>query len=152
MERDERLVFSLNVWTACYPFLSTSDLQSFIGSKSEGFQGELPGVLEEALIALEIGQPIYLAGEPSTLDQPPRHFTKVASLPLLGLENFHQYLDRYPAKEQTRRDFPDTITCPSAFQPGCVAAGARNEGVYYVRQNDSILDTGNARCACFPAG
>jgi hypothetical protein len=103
VERDERLVFSLNVWTACYPFLSTSNLQSFIGGKSEGFQGELPGALEEALIALEIGQPIYLAGEPSALDQRRRHFTKVSSLPLLGLEYFHEYLARYPAKEQIRK-------------------------------------------------
>jgi SLOG-like protein len=34
----------------------------FIGGKREGFQGEMPGLLEEALFALEEGQPVYLAG------------------------------------------------------------------------------------------
>lgn len=33
-----------------------------IGGKREGFQGEMPGLLEEALFAVEQGQPIYLAG------------------------------------------------------------------------------------------
>jgi hypothetical protein len=33
-----------------------------IGGKREGFQGEMPGVLEEALLAFEFGQPVYLAG------------------------------------------------------------------------------------------
>jgi hypothetical protein len=28
-------------------------------------------------------------------------------LPLLGLEYFHEYLDRYPAKEQMRKGLPD---------------------------------------------
>jgi len=39
-----------------------TDGRIFIGGRREGFQGELPGVLEEALIALGVGQPIYLAG------------------------------------------------------------------------------------------
>ena len=30
---------------------------------------------------------------------------KVSSLPLLGLEYFHEYLDRYSAREQMRRGF-----------------------------------------------
>jgi hypothetical protein len=34
----------------------------FIGGRRHGFQGDMPGVLEEALIALDAGQPIYLAG------------------------------------------------------------------------------------------
>lgn len=34
----------------------------FIGGRREGFQGDLPGLVEEAIIALEVGQPIYLAG------------------------------------------------------------------------------------------
>ena len=34
----------------------------FIGGRHEGFQGDLPGLVEEAIIALEVGQPIYLAG------------------------------------------------------------------------------------------
>lgn len=34
----------------------------FIGGKREGFQGNLPGVVEESLLALDAGQPIYLAG------------------------------------------------------------------------------------------
>lgn len=33
-----------------------------IGGKRHGFQGELPGLMEEALIALETRQPVYLAG------------------------------------------------------------------------------------------
>ncbi len=33
-----------------------------IGGRREHFQGDLPGVLEEAIIALEHGQPLYLAG------------------------------------------------------------------------------------------
>lgn len=34
----------------------------FLGGKREGFQGALPGLVEEAVIALEHGQPVYLAG------------------------------------------------------------------------------------------
>ena len=34
----------------------------FIGGKRRGFQGHLPGIVEESLIALEVHQPIYLAG------------------------------------------------------------------------------------------
>jgi len=33
-----------------------------IGGKREGFQGALPGLLEEALISIEYGQPLYLVG------------------------------------------------------------------------------------------
>lgn len=33
----------------------------FLGGKRDGFEGEMPGVLEEAIISLEYGQPIYLA-------------------------------------------------------------------------------------------
>lgn len=33
-----------------------------IGGKREGFQGYIPGLIEEALLALESNQPIYLAG------------------------------------------------------------------------------------------
>ena len=33
-----------------------------IGGRRSGFQGELPGIVEEALIALEDTQPLYLAG------------------------------------------------------------------------------------------
>lgn len=34
----------------------------FLGGKREGFQGRMPGVLEEALLALAAEQPVYLAG------------------------------------------------------------------------------------------
>lgn len=34
----------------------------FLGGKREGFQGELPGLMQEALLTLEYRQPIYLAG------------------------------------------------------------------------------------------
>jgi len=33
-----------------------------IGGRREGFQGDMPGLLEEALLAVEKSQPIYLAG------------------------------------------------------------------------------------------
>ena len=33
----------------------------FLGGKRAGFQGEMPGLLEEAIISLEQGHPIYLA-------------------------------------------------------------------------------------------
>jgi hypothetical protein len=33
-----------------------------IGGKREGFQGDMPGLLEEALISFQQGQPVYLAG------------------------------------------------------------------------------------------
>jgi SLOG-like protein len=37
------------------PFLRTT-------GRRKGLQGNLPGVVEEALISLDAGQPIYLAG------------------------------------------------------------------------------------------
>ena len=39
-----------------------TDGRIFIGGRREGFQGDLPGLVEEAVIALETGQPVYLAG------------------------------------------------------------------------------------------
>src|SRR5690606_10576473 len=42
--------------------LRQQDGRVFLGGRREGFQGELPGLMEEALLALEGGQPIYLAG------------------------------------------------------------------------------------------
>jgi hypothetical protein len=33
-----------------------------IGGRRDGFQGRVPGLLEEAFISIEIGQPLYLAG------------------------------------------------------------------------------------------
>ena len=45
----------------CYMARNTHG-RIFIGGKREGFQGDLPGLVEEAVIALETGQPIYLAG------------------------------------------------------------------------------------------
>jgi hypothetical protein len=33
-----------------------------IGGRRDGFQGDMPGLLEEALFAVEQGQPVYLAG------------------------------------------------------------------------------------------
>lgn len=34
----------------------------FLGGRRAGFQGDRPGLIEESLLALEAGQPIYLAG------------------------------------------------------------------------------------------
>jgi len=39
-----------------------TDGRIFVGGRREGFQGDLPGLVEEAIIALEAGQPVYLAG------------------------------------------------------------------------------------------
>ena len=41
---------------------STSNGRVLIGGRRHGFHGVLPGVLEEALISIEHGQPLYLAG------------------------------------------------------------------------------------------
>ncbi len=43
------------------------------------------------------------ADEPRTLAQLGRYITKVFPLPLLGLEYFHEYLERYSAKGQMRK-------------------------------------------------
>lgn len=45
----------------CYMARNTHG-RIFIGGKREGFQGDLPGLVEEAVIALEAKQPVYLAG------------------------------------------------------------------------------------------
>ena len=39
-----------------------TDGRIFIGGRREGFQGDLPGLVEEAILALEVSQPVYLAG------------------------------------------------------------------------------------------
>lgn len=39
-----------------------SDGRIFIGGKRSGFQGHIPGIVEEAMYALDAKQPIYLAG------------------------------------------------------------------------------------------
>lgn len=39
-----------------------TDGRILIGGRREGFQGDMPGLLEEALLAVERSQPIYLAG------------------------------------------------------------------------------------------
>lgn len=41
---------------------SETNARVLIGGKREGFQGEMPGVLEEAILSIEKGQPLYLAG------------------------------------------------------------------------------------------
>lgn len=38
------------------------DARVLIGGRREGFQGVMPGVIEEALLAIEAGQPLFLAG------------------------------------------------------------------------------------------
>lgn len=49
--------------TSMRRFLTTkSHARIFIGGKRGGFQGDLPGVIEEAIFAVETQQPIYLAG------------------------------------------------------------------------------------------
>lgn len=39
-----------------------TDGRIFLGGRRAGFQGSLPGLVEEAIMALEKGQPVYLAG------------------------------------------------------------------------------------------
>lgn len=39
-----------------------SDARVLIGGRREGYQGIMPGVIEEALLAIEAGQPVFLAG------------------------------------------------------------------------------------------
>ena len=39
-----------------------TDARVLIGGKERNYRGEMPGVLEEALLAIEAGQPLYLAG------------------------------------------------------------------------------------------
>ena len=39
-----------------------TDARVLLGGKEEGYQGAAPGIIEEALLAVEAGQPIYLAG------------------------------------------------------------------------------------------
>lgn len=39
-----------------------TDGRVLIGGKRAGFQGAMPGVLEEAIISLERSRPLYLAG------------------------------------------------------------------------------------------
>jgi hypothetical protein len=39
-----------------------TDARVLLGGKEEGYQGDAPGIIEEALLAIEAGQPIYLAG------------------------------------------------------------------------------------------
>jgi len=46
------------------------------------------------------------ADELGTVDQSRGHLAKVSSLPLLGLQYFHGYSDRYSAKEQVWKGFP----------------------------------------------
>jgi hypothetical protein len=49
--------------TSLRRFLTTqSEGRIFIGGKRAGFQGDLPGIIEEAIFALDAKQPIYLAG------------------------------------------------------------------------------------------
>lgn len=45
----------------CY-MTSNTNGRLLIGGKREGFSGDLPGVLEEAILTVESKQPIYLAG------------------------------------------------------------------------------------------
>jgi SLOG cluster2 len=39
-----------------------TDARVLIGGKERDYKGEMPGIVEEALLAIEAGQPLYLAG------------------------------------------------------------------------------------------
>ncbi len=39
-----------------------TDARVLIGGKERGYQGDMPGIVQEALLAIEAGQPLYLAG------------------------------------------------------------------------------------------
>ncbi len=51
-----------------------------------------------------------VADESGALDYTTRHFTKVSSLPLLGLEYCHKHLDRYSTKGQMRKTLLDILS------------------------------------------
>jgi hypothetical protein len=38
------------------------DARVLVGGKRDGFQGEMPGVIEEAILAIRTGKPVFLAG------------------------------------------------------------------------------------------
>jgi len=63
------------------------------------------------------------ADEPGALEQPKRHFTKVSSCPLLGLEYFQEYLDRYSVKEQMRKGLQGLCLYNQGFR-GCTILAA----------------------------
>jgi len=42
--------------------VSATDVRVLIGGKERGFQGRMPGLMEEALLAIRSGQPLFLAG------------------------------------------------------------------------------------------
>lgn len=55
------------IWSRCLTemrelSISQSDVRIFAGGKCEGYLGKMPGVLEEFIIAMEKGKPIYLLG------------------------------------------------------------------------------------------
>lgn len=57
---DEDIAPSL---TALRRYLTNvTDARVLLGGKEEGYQGVAPGIIEEALLAIEAGQPIYLGG------------------------------------------------------------------------------------------
>jgi SLOG cluster2 len=39
-----------------------TDARVLIGGKERGYQGEMPGIIQEAMLAIGAGQPLYLAG------------------------------------------------------------------------------------------
>jgi len=41
---------------------SQTDARILLGGKREGFHGEMPGIIEEALVSIELGKPLFLAG------------------------------------------------------------------------------------------
>ena len=42
--------------------IGVTDARVLIGGKEDGFQGAMPGIVEEALLSIEAGQPLFLAG------------------------------------------------------------------------------------------
>ncbi len=78
----------------------------FVGGRRSGFQGVMPGVLEEALMALAAGQPIFLAGgfggvtldivrevAPSAADWFPQSPARDADELLAGLQQIKALVD-----------------------------------------------------------
>lgn len=66
---------------------SVCDARVLVGGRRSGFQGAMPGVIEEALLAVEEGQPIFLAGGfgGATLD--------AAQALGLGIDGWPQFAD-----------------------------------------------------------
>ena len=62
IETDEDLIMAVELTNLRRSIISNMDCVIFMGGKTSGYMGVIPGVLEEYLIAIELKKPIYLIG------------------------------------------------------------------------------------------